>query len=32
MGKLFGLINIFMGMVGGPKIPDLTEFSEAWIY
>lgn len=25
LGKLFGLINLFMGMVGGPAVPDLSD-------
>lgn len=27
LGKLFGLINLFMGMVGGPSVPDLSSLS-----
>jgi hypothetical protein len=27
LGKLFGIINLFMGMVGGPKIPDLSNLA-----
>lgn len=27
LGRLFGLINLFMGMVGGPQIPDLSSLS-----
>ncbi len=27
LGKLIGLINLFMGMIGGPEIPDLSELS-----
>jgi hypothetical protein len=27
LGKLIGLINLFMGMVGGPEIPDLSNLA-----
>lgn len=27
LGKLIGLINLFMGMVGGPEIPDLSDLA-----
>lgn len=27
LGKLIGLINLFMGMIGGPEIPDLSDLS-----
>ena len=27
LGRLFGLINLFMGMIGGPQIPDLSSLS-----
>ena len=26
-GKLIGLINLFMGMIGGPEIPDLSDLA-----
>lgn len=27
LGKLIGLINLFMGMVGGPEVPDLSNLA-----
>ena len=27
LGKLIGLVNLFMGMVGGPEIPDLSDLA-----
>jgi len=27
LGKLIGIINLFMGMVGGPEIPDLSNLA-----
>ncbi len=27
LGKLIGLINVFMGIVGGPEIPDLSDLA-----
>jgi hypothetical protein len=27
LGKLIGLVNLFMGMVGGPEIPDLSSLA-----
>jgi hypothetical protein len=27
LGKLIGIVNLFMGMVGGPEIPDLKSLS-----
>ena len=27
LGKLIGLINVFMEMVGGPQVPDLSDLA-----
>ncbi len=27
MGKLLGIINIFMGLIGGPQVPDLKDLA-----
>jgi hypothetical protein len=27
LGKLLGLVNLFMGLIGGPKIPDLSKLT-----
>jgi hypothetical protein len=27
LGKLIGLINLFMGMIGGPEVPDLSDLA-----
>ena len=27
LGRLFGIINLFLGMIGGPQIPDLSSLS-----
>jgi hypothetical protein len=27
IGKLLGLINLFMGLIGGPEVPDLSNLA-----